>query len=150
MSTYPDIRELLPHDSPMILLDSVVEVRDAGLTAQVTVTPESLFADKDGVPAWVGLEYMGQAIAAYAGAHARRRGEPVRIGFLVSTRRYQPGCAYFPLGAQLTVSAESIAESQQGLSVFECSIHGPGIAVSANLNVYQPDNIEIFMRENMP
>lgn len=150
MSTYPDIRELLPHDSPMILLDSVVEVRDAGLTAQVTVTPESLFADKDGVPAWVGLEYMGQAIAAYAGAHARRRGEPVRIGFLVSTRRYQPDCAYFPQGAQLTVSAESIAESQQGLSVFECSIHGPGIAVSANLNVYQPDNIEIFMRENMP
>ena len=32
MSTYPDIRELLPHDSPMILLDSVVEVRDAGLS----------------------------------------------------------------------------------------------------------------------
>lgn len=150
MSAYPDIRELLPHDAPMILLDSVIDVRDTGLTAQVTITPQSLFADEHGVPAWVGLEYMGQAIAAYAGAHARRRGEPVRIGFLVSTRRYQPGCAYFPLGAQLTVAAESIAESHQGLSVFECFIHGPDIATTANLNVYQPDNIETFMRENMP
>ena len=148
MSTYPDIRDLLPHDSPMILLDRVLDIRDSGLTAQVAITPQSLFADERGVPAWVGLEYMGQAIAAYAGARARRRGEPVRIGFLVGSRRYEAGCAYFSLGAQLTVSADSVTESPQGLSVFECTIRGPDVAIRANLNVYQPDNIEAFMREN--
>lgn len=147
---YPAIRDLLPHDAPMILLDEVVEVRDTGLTARVTITPQSLFADEQGVPAWVGLEYMGQAIAAYAGAQARRKGEPVRIGFLVSTRRYESGCAHFPLGAELTVAAEAVAESSQGLSVFECTLRGPGLDASANLNVYQPPNIEAFMRESTP
>lgn len=145
---YPAIRDLVPHDSPMVLLDAVEEVRDNGLTASVTITPQSLFADERGVPAWVGLEYMGQAIAAHAGVRARRDGEPVRIGFLVSTRRYQPGCAYFPLGARLAISVEAITEGDNGLRVFECSIRGAGITTSANLNVYMPNDIEEFMQEN--
>ena len=141
------IRDLIPHDSPMVLLDDVEEVRATGLTASVTITADSLFAEPDGVPAWVGLEYMGQAIAAHAGARARSDGEPVRIGFLVSTRRYEPGCAYFPLGATLAISVEAVTVGTTGLQVFECSIRGPGIAASANLNVYMPENIEEFMQE---
>ncbi|MFA5631149.1 MAG: hypothetical protein WC997_06540 [Porticoccaceae bacterium] len=148
MTPYPDIRNLVPHDSPMILLDAIDEVRANGLTASVIISAESAFAEARGVPAWVGLEYMGQAIAAYAGICARRDGEPVRIGFLVSTRRYEPGCAYFPPGARLAVSVEAVTESTSGLAVFRCSIHGPGIATTTNLNVYMPDNIEDFMQEN--
>lgn len=147
--TYPNIHELLPHDTPMVLLDRIEEIRNNGLTASVSITPQSLFAEKSGVPAWVGLEYMGQAIAAYAGACARRDGEPVRIGFLVSTRRYEPGCAYFPLGTQLTISVESITDGSNGLRVFACSMRGPGIAAASNLNVYMPDNIEEFMQESI-
>ncbi|MCK9467770.1 MAG: hypothetical protein M0Q49_00025 [Porticoccaceae bacterium] len=147
-STTPPIRDLLPHDTPMVLLDKVDEVRDSGLTASVTITPESLFAEDRGVPSWVGLEYMGQAIAAYAGANARRAGNPVRIGFLVSTRRYEPGCAYFPLGTRLAISVQAVTEGTNGLQVFECSICGPNIAANANLNVYMPENIEEFMQEN--
>ena len=148
MNPIPAIRDLIPHDTPMVLLDSVEEIRAGGLTASVTITPQSLFAEASGVPAWVGLEYMGQAIAAHAGVCARRNGEPVRIGFLVSTRRYQPGCAYFPLGARLAISVEAVTGGSTGLQVFECSIRGPGIAANANLNVYMPENIEEFMQEN--
>lgn len=142
------IRDLIPHDTPMVLLDNVDEVRDNGLTASVTITPDSLFADAKGVPAWVGLEYMGQAIAAHAGVCARRDGEPVRIGFLVSTRRYEPGCAWFPLGARLTISVQAITDGSTGLRVFECTLRGPGIEATANLNVYMPENIEEFMQES--
>lgn len=146
--SYPDVRELLPHDLPMVLLDRIEELHDNGLTASVTITSASLFAEENGVPSWVGLEYMGQAIAAYAGACSRRDGKPVRIGFLVSTRRYEPGCAYFPLGTRLTISVESLTEGSNGLRVFECSIHGPGVATTSNINVYMPENIEKFMQEN--
>lgn len=145
-----NIRDLMPHDAPMVLLDAIEEVRDNGLTASVTITTESLFVEDDGVPAWVGLEYMGQAIAAHAGIRARRKGEPVQIGFLVSTRRYEPGCACFPVGAQLAISVQAITEGSHGLQVFECTIRGPNIAATANLNVYMPDNIEEFMQENAP
>jgi len=140
------MRDLLPHDGSMVLLDQVEAMQDNGLTASVVISEDSLFADAQGVPAWVGLEYMGQAIAAYAGLCARRDGEPVRIGFLVSTRRYHPGCSYFPFGTRLAVSVEAITTGP-GLQVFECTISGPGIHASANLNVYMPDNIEEFMQE---
>ncbi len=150
MSSSADIRDLLPHDQPMILLDGIDEVSEHGLTARVDIGPQSLFAEQQGVPAWVGLEYMGQAIAAYAGVRARRTGTPVQIGFLVSTRRYLPGCAYFPPGVRLTVAVEAITEGDTGLQVFECRIRGPGIDARAKLNVYLPDNIEIFMQENTP
>ena len=48
--------------------------------------------------AWVGLEYMAQAIGAYAGYTARLRGEPVRIGYLLGTRRYECKPAKLRLG----------------------------------------------------
>ncbi len=150
MTGFPPIRELVPHDPPMILLDRVVHCDDNGLGAVVTIRRDSLFAGEEGVPAWVGVEYMGQAIAAWAGVRARRDNEPVRIGFLVSTRRYEPGCSYFPLDAQLRVAVAPITDNDVGLQVFHCTITGPEVDASANLNVYMPDDVHQFLRENKP
>ncbi|MEJ2362829.1 MAG: hypothetical protein P8Z75_15705 [Gammaproteobacteria bacterium] len=148
MSNELDIRNLVPHDGSMLLLDRIDEIHANGLTASVVLNEHSPFAEARGVPAWVGVEYMGQAIAAYAGVCARRDGEPLRIGFLVGTRRYEPGCNYFPLGARLAVTVEAITGETTGLQVFYCTISGEGIDVSANLNVYMPENLEEFMQEN--
>ncbi|KJS09330.1 MAG: hypothetical protein VR73_02480 [Gammaproteobacteria bacterium BRH_c0] len=142
------IRDLIPHDHPMILLDRIESCREHGLTASVVIRADSLFAEPQGVPAWVGLEYMGQAIAAHAGVCARRDGQPVRIGFLVSSRRYEPGCSHFPPGATLTVAVDAVTHNNTGLQVFECTISGPGFTVTSNLNVYMPDNIEEYMQEH--
>ena len=148
MTSYPDIVSLIPHDGSMSLLDRVVDSNDNTLVAQVIIRPDSLFCDDDGVPSWVGLEYMGQAIAAYAGLYARASGEPVKIGFLVSCRRYEPGISHFPVGAELQVSVTTITDGNSGLQVFECRISGAGVDFSANLNVFMPNDVEQFLQES--
>ena len=85
----PDIRSLVPHAGSMVLLDRVISVEENSLCAEVGIRSDSLFCNADGVGAWVGIEYMAQAIGAYAGYRARLRGEPVKIGFLLGTRRYE-------------------------------------------------------------
>ena len=63
----PDIRTLVPHAGPMVLLDRVVSVDDENLCAEVRIRADSLFCVAGEVGAWAGLEYMAQAIGAYAG-----------------------------------------------------------------------------------
>ena len=85
----PDIRSLVPHAGAMLLLDRVVSADADNLLAEVRIRSDSLFCNGDGVGVWVGIEYMAQAIAAWAGYIARSRGEPVKLGFLLGTRRYE-------------------------------------------------------------
>ncbi|GAA4089525.1 hypothetical protein [Zhongshania borealis] len=144
-----NIEQFIPHDGDMSLLDEIIAERDNGICAAVTIGEHSLFADQKGVPSWVGIEYMGQAIAAYAGLKARKKGEAVKIGFLVSCRRYIPNLSYFPLGARLEISADAVTDGDTGLQIFECQIKGPEFNFCANLNVFMPEDVEQFMQENM-
>ena len=81
------VARLLPHASPMIMIDRVVSVSEDYFEAEVVVRPDSLFCDGTAVNAWVGIEYMAQAVAAYAGAEAIAAGRPVKIGFLLEIGR---------------------------------------------------------------
>ncbi len=146
------ILEVIPHDLPMSLLDSIEQRSEAGITTVVTITRNSVFLEEQGVPAWVGIEYIGQTIAAFAGAQAKDRGERVKIGFLVSTRRYETNCSYFPLGACLRISATQLSEDSEGLQTFACTIRGTDtgaarIEVQARLNVFLPKDIDLFLKE---
>jgi predicted hotdog family 3-hydroxylacyl-ACP dehydratase len=68
------VAELVPHTGTMSLLTRIIDYGDDWLSAEIHITPESIFADERGVPAWIGLEYMAQAIAAYGGRQERERG----------------------------------------------------------------------------
>mgnify|MGYP005996208549 CR=1 FL=1 len=68
------VEELVPHSGRMSLLTRVVDSGDDWLTAEVDITSKSMFSDDKGVPAWVGLEYLAQAIGAYAGLQERLLG----------------------------------------------------------------------------
>ena len=143
------VKDLVPHSDDMVLLDSADLWHEQGLTASLEIRKDSLFYEPQGVPTWVGLEYMGQAIAAYAGFAARQDNAPVRIGFLVSCRRYEPTIDFFTLGTKLSIEVEAITFSDTGLQVFECVIMAAGdTVVKANLNVYMPDDVAAFMEEN--
>lgn len=148
MNTVPPLHELIPHDHPMILLDRVESIHAKGITASVVIQRTSPFCEDTGVPAWIGIEYLGQAIAAYAGLRARNEGQPVRIGFLVSTRRYETGSTHFPIGSRLAVSVEAASEIVNGLQVFSGTIQGSGIDITTTLNVFMPDDIEKFLKES--
>ena len=134
---YP-IETLLPHRRPMILLDDVVDCDDATLSAVVAIRPTTLFLEADGVPGHIGIEYMAQACGTFAGAEALRRGEAVRIGFLLGSRRYIMHTPWFRLGDRLTV-AVSLGYRDESMATFDGRIEVAGkLAAEARLTVYQP------------
>ena len=132
-----DIANLIPHTGGMVLLDRIVGYDEHGLTAELAVRGDGLFGDDKTVPAWAGIEYMAQTIAAYAGVMAKQANLPIRLGFLLGTRRYSSNVAAFKVGSTLTIRVEKIMQDDN-LGVFDCKIEGGGVEVAANINVYQP------------
>lgn len=139
------VDELVPHSSTMSLLDEIVSFDEEQLQASLTIREDSTFADERGVPSWVGLEYMAQTIAAYAGAQAKNNGESVKIGFLLGTRKYQCSAPYFHFGQKLIIDVKKEIDNVNGLSVFLCSIIADELLVEASVNVFQPDDAMEFL-----
>jgi predicted hotdog family 3-hydroxylacyl-ACP dehydratase len=132
-----DVVELIPHSGKMVLLDRIISCDNNSLSAELVVRNDGLLGNDKTVPAWVGIEYMAQAVAAYAGVMAKQAGKPIKLGFLLGTRRYNSNVAEFKVGSMLTVRVEKIIQNDN-LGAFECKIQGVEVEVSANLNVYQP------------
>jgi predicted hotdog family 3-hydroxylacyl-ACP dehydratase len=142
----PEIHSLVPHAGPMMLLDRLLAVDTETLSAELVITPDSLFFDEieQGVGSWVGIEYMAQAIAAFAGNQALSKGESVRIGFLLGSRRYEASCSNFSLGRVLHVHIRRVIQSENGLGAFECQICdandiNPTPLATATVTVFQPE-----------
>lgn len=135
------VEHFVPHRRTMSLLSRIVEIDAERAQAEVDITPATLFARDDGVPAWVGIEYMAQTIAAWAGARARRAGHEPNIGFLLGSRRYSCEQPLFSFGRTLRVTARCELIGDNGLGQFACSIidvaTGQPIA-AAMVSVFEP------------
>ncbi|MDR3439090.1 hotdog family protein [Telmatospirillum sp.] len=140
MEPLPKPADLLPHAPPMVLLDEVVGWTDDTVRAAVAITPDTpFFQPGHGVPAHVGIEWMAQTCGLYAGLEAMRAGLPVRLGFLLGSRRYKAVRAWFVDGERLTITVRLIFR-ESGLAVFDCKISTSDTDVAtARLTVYQPD-----------
>jgi len=148
----PAVDLLVPHAAPMILIDRAVDIGDSYLVAEVDIGEQTLFAEAGrGVPTWVGIEYLAQAIAAWAGYAARNKGGLPQFGFLLGTRKYHALRPYFEFGCTLQVRIE-LQYQDQGLGVFSGRIMAKPPAaglnnsvdaatplVEASVNVFQPE-----------
>lgn len=146
----PDIRQLVPHSGQMVLLDRALEADADQLRAEVRIHETSILAGADGVGSWVGIEYMAQAIAAHAGWLALQRGEQVKVGFLLGSRKYEANVPNFALGSVLHVHVRRVLQSDNGLGAFECRIDivgGMANAAAATVTVFQPDNVNQFLKD---
>lgn len=145
------VRELLPHEPPMVLLDRALAYDESSLTAEVDIRPDSVLCAGDGVPGWVGIEYMAQAVAAHAGFKARLVGELPAVGYLLGTRSYKCSVSNFPIGATLSVHIESLF-AEMGLGAFACRIEMGGEVATATINVYQPpdNSVEVVHSGKVP
>jgi len=142
METYPPLPELLPHAGPAVLLDAVLEQRPDSLRAGLRITPaHPYFEPGRGVPVWVGIELMAQAIAAHAGLIARRSQNPPKKGMLLGTRRYEASVAYFADGMDLEVEAHrEFGEDAGGVAACVCRISSGGRELAkATLIIVQVD-----------
>lgn len=142
------VAELLPQAGNMVLVDQVLEVGEDHIVVGLRVREDGLFSSPDRtVPAWVGLEYMAQAIAAFSGYQRKCRGEAIGLGFLLGTRHYECSASSFPCGTSLTVRAEKIIEGANDMAVFDCAIDGGGIHAASKLNVLLPQDSKKFLAE---
>jgi predicted hotdog family 3-hydroxylacyl-ACP dehydratase len=138
-----DVEELVRHRGTMLLIDRLIDVSAYHAVAEVTISEVSVFyRTGEGVPAYVGIEYMAQTIAAFDGAQRMTTGEPPVIGFLLGTRRYEAVRSYFHAGEKLTIRA-NMSFNDGGMASFDCSISVDGqVCVNAALSVYRPDGDE--------
>lgn len=134
------IEHFVPHRGAMSLLSRLVAVDAEQALAEVDITPSSQFAQDDGVPAWVGIEYMAQTIAAWAGARSRRAGGEPAIGFLLGSRRYQAEVPVFAAGQTLRIHTRCELIGESGLGQFACQIEDVtgALLAEAMVSVFEP------------
>jgi predicted hotdog family 3-hydroxylacyl-ACP dehydratase len=115
--------EILPQSGAMVLLARVIEHTQDATRCAAEIGDEVLLRCSSGdVPAWMGLEYMGQCTAAHSGLLCRAGGIAPRVGFLVSGRGLRFHTRRFRRGQTLTVEARRVGGGPVGMVAFECRI----------------------------
>ena len=134
------IESLVPHARPALLLDRVVEAHGDVLVTETEIREDNPYCEGGRVGAWIGIELIAQSIAALAGIEALKAGRPVRVGFLLGTRRYRASVPWFAVGARLRIEATREFQSEDGLGAArgrvlaaDGRVVGEGV-----LTVYQP------------
>jgi len=141
------VERWIPQRGAMRLIDRVLAVDAEAVIAEVDVPFDGLFVREGEVPAWVGIEYMAQAVAAWAGARARSHGGEPRAGLLLGSRRYEARRGGFPCGARLRIEARCELMGANGLGQFDCRIHMDGEEVaSARIAVFDAPEGADFLR----
>ena len=141
MSEFLPIENYVPHRGVMLLLDRLLEADSESAVAEVVVPCDGLFLQDAGMPAWVGLEYMAQTVAAWAGWQALQKKQTVKLGFLLGTRKYNATQAFFAPGTRLRVIVHCELVADNGLGMFDCRIHhGEQELAVARISVYEPED----------
>lgn len=147
-SALPPIEELLPHRGGMLLIDRVLSWKEGWVVVSATPRPSTWYAEAHGMPSWIGIELIAQAVGAHVGLISRSKGEPPKKGVLLGTRVYRSTLAWFPFGAPLTVEAVLTFRDHTGLGSFDGTIGLRGAEVArASLTVYEPEDFDAFLAQ---
>ncbi|SHF21582.1 Predicted 3-hydroxylacyl-ACP dehydratase, HotDog domain [Modicisalibacter ilicicola DSM 19980] len=134
------IAPYVPQRQDMCLLDRILAVDDVSLRADVMPGADDLFATEVGIPGWTGLEWLAQAVAAWAGWHAAAQGEAPAIGFLIGTKRFETTREHLPPDRTYQVTIRLDFRADNGLGHFRGEIlDDEGRCLAAGtLAVFQP------------
>ncbi|MBX2867272.1 MAG: hypothetical protein KTR18_01245 [Acidiferrobacterales bacterium] len=145
MCPQPDhLYRYLPHRPPMLLLDRLLDVQSTCSEAAIQITSDSTFyIPHKGVPAWIGIEYMGQTAAAIAGYQLEAGTLAPHVGLLLGTRKYRAAIEWFAPGTDLRVRCNERGVMPGGIATFQCEIalieasQSESVVATANLTVYR-------------
>ena len=129
--------ELIPQKGPMRLIDELVAYGKDFAQCRVCISSDNLFVRGDRVPSWVSVEYMAQAIAAYAGIEKKTGGMPPKIGLLIGVRNLKLHTDGFYVGETYEIYVrEEYRDDQVG--VYACTINNErgDLLASASLKGY--------------
>ncbi len=139
-----EIAHYMPHSGAMLWLDRVLDYGPEHITTQVEVRRPMAFCASGSAPAYFGIEFMAQSVAAWSGLRRNRRESRPPIGFLLGTRRYTCAVTHFAIGSTLTIRAAQCVEND-GLAMFACEMDVSHVdtdsntahkVASANISVY--------------
>lgn len=135
------VERLVKHRRKMLLIERIISHTDLTIHAQATITPESTFLKGDHVPAWIGIEYAAQAVAALSGLRFLDQDEENKVGLLLSCRRYKCTRPRFMLGDILDIDArEEFNDGQMG--AYNCTISiGKEEVATVSLSAYIPNDV---------
>ena len=150
--TEPSLAELLAHEPPMLLLDTLVSVDADCACCEVTVTEDLPFFDPQrGLPGWVGIELMAQTIAVWGGWQSKNEGLGVSLGLLLGSRKYESKVESFAKDSRLTIYARKVIRDKN-LGVFQCTISmGDAIVATAQVSTYLPceDELNVILARQL-
>ncbi|MFL0809881.1 MAG: hypothetical protein K6L76_05650 [Agarilytica sp.] len=138
-----DVRDLVSHRPPMLLIDGLLDYGDDYAKTFINHYTPSIFANSNGdVPNWVGIEYMAQAIAVFAGLEHKKLGLDPKIGFLMGTRKYTPFVDVFKKGQYIEITAtRQYLSDEDRIALFQCTISAAGQHLAeADIKAIQPDD----------
>jgi len=137
----PKVLEMIPHREPMLLINKLESVDQKRSKASVIIDSETPFYQQGkGVPAWIGLEYMGQTAALIAGHQVLEGLSEPHLGFLMGSRKYETTVEYFEPESKLIIVCEEAALVGESLATFNCTIsnfHTDAILATALLSVFR-------------
>ncbi len=120
---FPSVAELVPHTGSMVWLSRVVGHSEDRTICEIDIERFAFLPDPEGnVPAWVGLEFMAQCVAAHGGLMGREAGEAPQIGYLLGSRCLTFHTDCFSSGQTIRVSAARVW-GRSGMVAFDCALH---------------------------
>ncbi|MEB3767086.1 3-hydroxylacyl-ACP dehydratase [Acinetobacter sp. MD2] len=134
-----DASKFIPHQAPMIFVDLVCDVGEDYAITELTVRPELIFYEDDGLPTWTAIEIMAQSIAVFAGYHGQQHGQAPKIGYLLGTRKLNLPMSHFKLNSVLRIKVQQMY-LHEGLGQFQCELQDGEHTIAAMLSVYQPNS----------
>jgi predicted hotdog family 3-hydroxylacyl-ACP dehydratase len=145
------IQELLSQRDDMLLLDCLHDFGAEHAEVGATVPARHPLVDeRRGMPTWVGIEMMAQAVLVFSGLELRAQGLAPRIGLLLGVRLYEARVPFFRVDARLKVRAVLSLRNAQGLGVFECTIRERDqLLAQGQVKGLVPKDIDEFLRSGV-
>lgn len=135
------IAPLVPHSGEMILLDRIIDFGTDFLIAEADICSDHVLLKHEKLAAFAGIEIMAQGVAAWAGYLAVRAGEPVRLGYLLGTRKLYIHRRTIPIGTTLRIEIKMSIQDATGFGVFDCRLIDAAnndVVLEGALNVFSP------------
>lgn len=148
-----ELIELLPHKGKMFLLSRVTSHNAAEhtITSEYDITSECIFyeAEADGVPTWVGFEFMAQGISALTGITNREIGRKPRPGFILSVREFKASVGYLLNNTTIMMKIKEDYRADKTYS-YNCALFASRDdsipAATATITVMETDDIHSLFK----
>jgi len=138
-TTLPLPVELLPHEPPIVLLDSLEAIDETSATCRLRMRADLPFVTNGAVPSMFGIEVIAQAVGVHAGYRARTNGEPIRVGYLISVRDASFEVAELRVGDELEINVVNTA-GETALATYTGTIARDGqVVIKASIGVYREE-----------